>query len=87
MGYYIDPKDMSKEEWLIRNGQRVSQSDAKQHSIGDKVLVCLVDNGVFTAAGIAYCDRDRDAFLHPDPRPKHWYLVKRELLKQFCPLL
>lgn len=87
MGYYIDPKDGTKESWLHENGKLIKNSEVKEHNAGDQVLVCLVDNGFFTAAGIAYDNRERDAFLIPDPRPKQWYLVDRDLLKQFCPKL
>jgi hypothetical protein len=90
MGIYVNPKDGSaKEDWLARNGQSIPESEVI-HSImknfdfsGDRLPVCLVDNGWMTAAGIAYDRREAEAFLHPDARPKQWYLVPRDLLKQF----
>jgi hypothetical protein len=84
MGYYINPRDCTKEEWLAKYGTRYTSS-VKAHTTKDgnaDVLVCLVDNGPFTAAGIAYSDDERDAFAAPDGRPKLWYLVNRELLVQ-----
>lgn len=83
MGYYINPKNMSKEEWLKQNGTMVEPNHAKAHTAGDKLVVCLVDNGMFTAAGIAYDDRERDAFFYPDGRPKMWYLVDKALLAEY----
>ena len=84
MGYYINPSNMPKEQWLEENGQNVSPKFAREHKIDGRYLVCLVDNGPFTAAGICYDDRERDAFLIPDQRPKTWYLVSKELLQPFC---
>jgi hypothetical protein len=80
MGYYINPKDMSKEKFLEKNGTLIDATQASQHVAGDKLVVCLVDNFQFTAAGIAYNDRERDAFLYPDGRDKKWYLVDKSAL-------
>lgn len=87
MGYYIDPKHMSKEEWLGKYGENISPKVAREHKIDGRYVVCLVDNMIFTAAGICYDDDERNAFLRPDSRPKTWYLVPRNELKQFCPLV
>ena len=82
MGYYINPKSGTKEQWLAEYGKLIPMYDAEHHKAGDSVVVCLVDNGMFTAAGIAYDDRERDAFAIPDGRSKQWYLVRRKLLVQ-----
>lgn len=39
-------------------------------------MVCLVDNGHFAAAAHAYDEREMNVFLHPDPRPKQWFVLK-----------
>jgi hypothetical protein len=85
VGYYINPKQCSKEYWLESFGTRITEHDAKAHSAtrGNTLVVCLVDNGAFTAAGIAYDDRERDAFSRPDGRHKVWYLVNRDVLKEW----
>ena len=89
MGYYINPKNESKETWLHSNGRLVTLVEVKDHQAkdNDELVVCLVDNGPFTAAGIAYDDEERNAFLYPDPRPKNWYMVKRELLREWCSII
>lgn len=44
----------------------------------DNVIVCHVNNGMFTAAGIAYDEMEYDVFKDPnDQRPKKWYLLSK----------
>lgn len=85
MGYYIDPADgSSKESWLLANATPITAEEARHFNFNeDKLPVCLVNNGLFTAAGIAYDARERDAFIEPDGRPKQWFSVKRDLLKEW----
>lgn len=83
MGFYIDPPNMSKEEWLRFNATPLDDP------FGDipegTHRVCLVYNGGFTAAGICYNDGERDAFAHPDDRRKEWFVVEDERLIRVCP--
>lgn len=80
MGYYINPREGTKEEWLEKHGEKFSglmEADIiwaiKEP---DQSIVVLVDNGPFTAAGIAYSRKELEAFVHPDDyRPKYIYLV------------
>lgn len=82
MGYYINPEGESKEAWLKTNASAIGARDAQAFDFsGDSLPVCLVDNGLFTAAGIAYDARERDVFIAEDGRNKWWFSVKRELLK------
>lgn len=93
MGYYINPKGMSNEQWLERNGARIDASEVealigtppteRQHL----VPVCLVDNGWMKAAGIAYNDAEARLFLNDDGRPKQWYLVPQMKAKEWCHVL
>jgi hypothetical protein len=88
MGYYINPPDVSKEEFFRDNGIRVSPEEVRayQYSPEEKLLpVCLVCNWNFSAAGIAYDPLEREAFLAPDPRPMQWFLVSKEKLQEFLP--
>jgi hypothetical protein len=89
MGFYINPKGQSKEEWLMENGTPVSLNfiiDLEDKDIFDVVPVCLVDNGPFRAAAIGYCKREIEAFSLPeDHRPKWFFLVSLDRLKPFIP--
>lgn len=77
MGLYINPTDMSKEDWLARNG-KPGYEEFIDPSTGD-ISVCLVENGYFTAAAVAYSKREFDAFSRPsDGRPKLWFRVPVE---------
>ncbi len=66
MGYYIDPPEGTKEEWLTNHGVEVS-GDLRWGHPPDTVLVCLVDNGPFTAAGICYNEAEFNEFRALDP--------------------
>lgn len=84
MGYYINPPDMTKEQFLKKHGKLLTQVEIKDFDFSsDSLPVCLVDNGAFTAAGIGYDAHEVQAFLHPDHRPKTWYAVSRENLKPY----
>jgi hypothetical protein len=87
MGFYIDPANCSKEQFLADNGTPISPEAAKQTlADGSNIPVCLVDNGIFTAAGITFSDGEIDAFNRPaDSRPKKWFSVPREKLVEFYP--
>lgn len=82
MGYYINPPDMSKEQFLAQHGRRLDPDESFDFK-GDSLPVCWVDNGPFTAAGIAYDQREMDAFKHPDSRTKRWFKVSKEALKPY----
>ena len=87
MGYYINPHGVSKEAWLIENGVHISETEARSvFDEGSDLPVCLVDNGIFTAAAVAYDTREFQAFTLPDDdRPKCWFRVPREKLIEFYP--
>ena len=38
MGYYINPKDRSKEQWLVDHGKQIPQPTMYRE--GDNVVVC-----------------------------------------------
>ena len=94
MGYYINPSDETKEEWLNNNGIEVTNPswDAlpnfrpTEFQGDDGVYVCLVDNGPFTAAAVCYNEQEFDEFNRDDePRPRKWYVVSREDIINVCP--
>lgn len=96
MGYYINPPEGTKEGWLNDNGLEVTDPSwgllatnfrgAMGNRGNDGVYVCLVDNGPFTAAAVAYNEAEFDAFADPtDPRPRTWYVVMRSDIIDVCP--
>ena len=79
MGAYINPKDCSKEEFLLNNAREVSKEVVEFFDFEvqkDLMPVVLIDNGYFTAAGIAFSASERDVFLKEDGRPKKYYLAE-----------
>lgn len=92
MGLYINPKNMSKEDWLRQHGQVILDEKRgislppPSHIEGDNVAVCLVDNGGFTAAGVAYSADELASFAHPDDRrPKVWLWVPISEIEKLIP--
>lgn len=85
MGIYINPKDgRTKEQWLADHGTPINATASINHDYtGDYLPVCWVDNGWMTAAGIAYDAREAECFRNPGGRPTAWFMVRRDLLKQF----
>ena len=84
MGYYVNPSDMTKEEWIIKNAKKVSKEDAFQEvSNEENAVLILIDNGLFTACGVAYSEDEFRAFTYiTDTRPKSFFTVDRKLLKE-----
>lgn len=85
MGMYINPQDMTKEEFLQKYGLEITQQQAHDSFPIDKVYpVCLVNNGGFTAAAIAYCIEEYQELTKPhDVRPKKWFAVHEDDLKPY----
>ena len=93
MGCYINPPSEPKETWLMSNGKAVhtnpiSTNFPPYESLVETgmVPVVLMDNGMFTAAGVAYDGPEYIAFTEPsDPRPRLVFLVGRDDLLAVCP--
>lgn len=84
MGYYINPPNMSKEDFLQKHGQPLQSISADYDLNGDKLPVCLFDNGFMTAAGIAYHPKEIEAFNSPsDTRPRKWFEVSKADLEPY----
>lgn len=78
MGIYVDPPNTDKETWLNEHGTPIEEPEKP-------IAVCLVDNGHFKAAGIAYDEKELERFKRPDPRPKKWYWVPiKDLMEVSC---
>lgn len=86
MSYYVNPPNESKERFLARVGIPLTESEVRNFNFtGDYLPVCLVDNFMFTSAGIAYCVEEARAFLWPDTRKKVWYKVAKKHLTLYLP--
>jgi hypothetical protein len=87
MGHYVNPQHGTKETWLNANGilapmSRIQWSDVPQGMLP----VVLLNNGLFTAAGIAYDERELSAFQKPgDPRPRKIFFVSTTKLAEVSP--
>jgi hypothetical protein len=82
MGYYINPENETKEAWLKANAKSITEEEALGFDFTrDRLPVCLVDNGIFTAVGIAFDHRERDVFAQHDGRPKRWFSASRVSLR------
>lgn len=81
MGYYIEtPNRLNKANYICDKykGQVISQTEAEK-LIGSEefVVICVVDNGIFEAAGYCYCEKEFKYFTHPsDTRRKIWLKLK-----------
>ena len=80
---YINPSDgRTKEQWLAEEARQVGSSDLE--ITADELPVVLVDNRVFTAAGICATDRDLQEFTNPrDRRPRRFFMAPRAKLAEF----
>jgi len=89
MGLYIEVED--KAAWLMINGTNIVPNSFTAESIKDEdFLVCLIDNGPFLAAGVAYNEQELGYILkevtdEKDARPKFFFEVPKKLLKDVCP--
>lgn len=80
MGCYVEVEN--KEDWLETNGQEAEMYLGWENIPSSSFLVCLIDNVFFKAAGVAYSEKELEAFLAPwDNRPKRWFLVEQNKLE------
>jgi hypothetical protein len=92
MGYYLEvPVLKEKAVYLCENhgatpiGVGVFTSPTFPPPEG-KVLICVVDNGPFEAAGICYDDKEFSAFNGTnDFRPRIWLHIDRKDAIALCP--
>lgn len=81
MGFYVNPQTGTKEAFLNQNGEMIPTPKNYTSVPSSKAIVCLVDNGMFTAAGVIYSEREfADWNNVADTRPKKWYSVDRSKL-------
>lgn len=80
MGKYINQlsdgtplKSKGKAKDLIEKEEALVIEEPKEWKDG---IVCVVDNGMFEAAGYCYDERELTAFKYPCGRPKTWLYIK-----------
>lgn len=82
MGLYIEHPD--KETFLKQHATPTLIPEYPTNP--NQMLVCLVDNGLFKAAGVAFSPNEFRAFNSiGDTRLKHWFIVDKEVIKPYCP--
>lgn len=85
MGCYVNPPNQTKEQFLREKGERTAGPKPVTET---HLPVCLVDNGMFTAAAVGFCEEEVTDFQNPrDTRPKQWYYVSREDLREVSDLV
>lgn len=81
MGYYIQGPRYGKGAYLeAEHGARAcTEAEARAALIrGDVAPICVVLNGPFEAAALAYNEEEFECFVAPhDQRPKQWYVMDR----------
>ena len=92
MGYYIEvPENLNKASQLIRLHDAQDIGLPPDHFTDipkGKVLVCVVQNGLFDAAGIIWCERELQDFKETRTnRPRTWLVMDLDKVCQLKPHL
>ena len=85
MGAYINPKEITEEEWLKNYAEEVpnNASDFDSLLAEGKMKITLIDNGYFTAAAISFNKAEDNYFIkHEDERHKKYFIASIEELKK-----
>ena len=84
MYFYINPPDCTKEKWLTTHGRPMLPDEDPITST--ELAVCLVDNGTFNVAGIAYSAMEFERFHYGlAGRRAWWFMVPRaKLVPPIC---
>ena len=78
MGYYLQtPETHGKAEFLCEEygGEIINSQEAEElmNDLESTAVVCVVNNGIFEAAGYCFSENEFKAFSRPgDTRPKTW---------------
>lgn len=83
MGLYInflkaEDNDSAKVEWLTNHAAVQANAPNWESAIANEALpICLVNNGMFCAAGICYNHAEFQRFVQDESgRPRVWFVVK-----------
>ena len=76
MGYYVNEDSTGKHIGTsFEEKVKALLNDGGVQVNGEKFepnLICVVDNGIFAAAGYAYSEQEYQVFKNPDGRNKTW---------------
>ena len=95
MGVYINPMKGTKEDWLMKKGRQVCMIwpevtllDFKLFTEKNELPVILVNNGTFTAAGVAFNEQEYEMMTERErnKRPKILFAVSKKKLKKISNL-
>lgn len=84
MGYYIEvPENKGKARQIIElyGGRILPYAPTHEDARADEAIICVVDNGLFEAAGFAYDKAELESFKRPDhgyQRPRTWLIIDRK---------
>ena len=89
MGIYCNP-EIGKFEWFEKNAIAISKKQAiefqNKRKNNDYVILCHVDNGMFTALAVMYSNYELEYFTtRNDGRPKSFFLANYEDVEKLCP--
>ena len=77
MGIYINPENMTKEQWLDKYATPAKNIDIDALA-DDETFLVWVDNGAFTALAVIPDDAELQSFLDPnDRRLKMVWIAKK----------
>lgn len=89
MGFYIETEVLrQKADWLVVNegAKRLDSPPLVIEEVSDdEMIICVVENGPFDAAGIIFDQHELDAFSYPDERPRTWLTMKKEAVRKWNP--
>ena len=80
MGYYIQvPNNKGKAQQIVElYGGRIALSPPSFEDITPgEAIICVIDNGLFEAAGFAFDQDELIAFSYHDGRPRDWVVMNR----------
>lgn len=88
MGAYVNPENMSKEDWLNKNAAEFLAPIAWNLIIKGYLPIVLLQNPGFSAAAIAFSPEEYSVFTNPDDlRPKRYFYAIIEKLHSVSPEL
>lgn len=89
MGWYLNPTEITKHEFVEQHAQKVSYYGQRLNDIPeDKVLLCMLFNGGFEALGVGVNDAELKQWALSAPedrRRRDYYLIDKKLVAPLLP--